>query len=199
MKIHYCIVLSEEQLKYLSDSKYKVDRMKILYHLIEAAVVEEYEYKVKGFSTTLQIGQAILSEVELANRLGYDKKTISRVLDKLQQLGIVSSEQTNRTSVHTLKCVSAWQVDGKRINNPFYVQLRERFHEGSLDAPVESRRSCEMPQNMSHTTDSLESTIIPTCEAVHRDSQHASEPSPFISLEDVTVQSFKDKTAPSEE
>lgn len=63
----------------------------ILHQLIEAAVLEENDYAIKGFSTTLQVGQAILSEVDLSSKLGYDKKTISRVLDKMNQLRIVAS------------------------------------------------------------------------------------------------------------
>ena len=124
--LNYCIVLSSEQLAYLAGSKYGIDRMKILHRLIEEAVLKETEYAIKGFSTILQVGQAVLSEVDLASRLGYDKKTISRVLDKMNQLGIVTSTQSNRTSIHTLKCISAWMQDGNRIDNPFYVRLKDR-------------------------------------------------------------------------
>ena len=42
------------------------------------------------------------------------------------QLGIVVSTQSNRTSIHTLKCISAWMQDGNRIDNPFYVRLKDR-------------------------------------------------------------------------
>ena len=128
--LNYCIVLSSEQLAYLAGSKYGIDRMKILHQLIETAVLEENDYAIKGFSTTLQVGQAILSEVDLSCKLGYDKKTISRVLDKMNQLGIVASTQSNRTSVHTLKCISAWMENGNRINNPFYVRIKNRQEEG---------------------------------------------------------------------
>lgn len=128
--LNYCIVLSSEQLAYLAGSKYGIDRMKILHRLIEAAVLEGTEYAMKGFSTTLQVGQAILSEVNLSNKLGYDKKTISRVLDKMNQLGIVASTQSNRTSVHTMKCISAWMLDGNRIDNPFYVRIKDRQEKG---------------------------------------------------------------------
>ncbi len=124
--LNYCIVLSSEQLAYLAGSKYGIDRMKILHLLIEVAVLKETEYAIKGFSTTLQVGQAVLSEVDLSSKLGYDKKTISRVLDKMNQLGIVVSTQSNRTSIHTLKCISAWMQDGNRIDNPFYVRLKDR-------------------------------------------------------------------------
>lgn len=124
--LNYCIVLSSEQLAYLAGSKYGIDRMKILHRLIEEAVLKETEYAIKDFSTTLQVGQAVLSEVDLANKLGYDKKTISRVLDKMNQLGIVVSTQSNRTSIHTLKCISAWMQGGNHIDNPFYVRLKDR-------------------------------------------------------------------------
>ena len=128
--LNYCIVLSSEQLAYLAGSKYGIDRMKILHRLVEAAVLEKTEYAIKGFSTTLQVGQAILSEVNLSSKLGYDKKTISRVLDKMNRLGIVASTQSNRTSVHTLKCISAWMLGGNRIDNPFYVRLKGRQEKG---------------------------------------------------------------------
>lgn len=128
--LNYCIVLSAEQLAYLAGSKYGIDRMKILHLLIDAAVLKETDYTMKGFSTTLHVGQAILSEVDLSSKLGYDKKTISRVLDKMNQLGIVTSAQSNRTSVHTLKCISVWMENGNRIDNPFYVRLKDHQEKG---------------------------------------------------------------------
>lgn len=131
--LNYCIVLSSEQLTYLAGSKYGIDRMKILHQLIEAAVLKETDYTTKGFSTTLRVGQAVLSEVDLSSKSGYDKKTISRVLDKMNQLEIVASTQNNRTSVHTLKCISAWMQDGNRIDNPFYVRIKDRQEEGEDD------------------------------------------------------------------
>ena len=59
-------MLSQEQISYLAGSKYGIDRMKILNRLIEASVLEQTEYSKKGFATTLQVGQAALSEVELS-------------------------------------------------------------------------------------------------------------------------------------
>lgn len=138
--LNYCIVLSSEQLGYLAGSKYGIDRMKILHLLIEAAVLKETEYAMKGFSTTLQVGQAILSEVDLSCKSGYDKKTISRVLDKMNQLGIILSTQNNRTSVHMLKCISVWTLGYNRIDNSFYVRLKDRQNEGE-NTPVISEES----------------------------------------------------------
>lgn len=124
--IYYCIVLSDSQLDFLAGSKYGIDRMKVLKCLIDAAVIKETKYEKKGFAVTLHIGQAALSEVELATCLGYDKKTVSRLLDKMAGLGIVTSKQTNRTSIHTVHCVSAWYADNQKILNPYYVSVKER-------------------------------------------------------------------------
>ena len=126
--IYYCIVLSSSQLDFLAGSKYGIDRMKVLKCLIDTAAIKETRYEKKGFAATLHIGQAALSEVELATRLGYDKKTVSRLLDKMTELGIVTSEQTNRTSIHTVHCVSAWYADNQKILNPYYVSVKERHH-----------------------------------------------------------------------
>lgn len=163
--LNYCIVLSEEQLSYLAGSKYGIDRMKILHRLIEAAVLDETEYAMKGFSTTLQVGQAVLSEVDLSSKLGYDKKTISRVLDKMNQLGIVSSTQSNRTSVHTLKCVSAWMLDGNRIDNPFYVRIKDRQEEGENTGALSDDAKPLLPtppleENVSNSNDCSQSEVM---------------------------------------
>ena len=152
--LNYCIVLSSEQLAYLVGSKYGIDRMKILHRLIEAAVLQETEYTMKGFSTALQVGQAILSEVDLSSKLGYDKKTISRVLDKMNQLGIVASTQTNRTSIHTLKCISAWMQDGKRIDNPFYVRLKDRANDRGNTSEISDGSTNVLPKTSQDNSDS---------------------------------------------
>ena len=152
--LNYCIVLSSEQLAYLAGSKYGIDRMKILHQLIEAAVLKENDYAIKGFSTTLQVGQAILSEVDLSCKLGYDKKTISRVLDKMNQLGIVASTQSNRTSVHTLKFISAWMLDGNRIDNPFYVRLKDRQEKGANDYAQSDDMVTVLPMTPQEDSDS---------------------------------------------
>ncbi len=119
--LNYCIVLSSEQLAYLAGSKYGIDRMKILHRLIEAAVLKGTDYAIKGFSTTLQVGQAILSEVDFSCKLGYDKKTISRVLDKMNQLGIVASTLLFRL-LHSLR-------QGKNLMRIFQ-QIVKRSHIG---------------------------------------------------------------------
>lgn len=44
----------------------------------------------------------------------------------MAELEIVTSKQTNRTSIHTVHCVSAWYADNQKILNPYYVSVKER-------------------------------------------------------------------------
>ena len=131
----YCLVLSESQARFLATSKYGIDRMKALMSLVELASTENRTYEKKGFSANLNVGQLVMSEVELSRLWKCDRKTVSRVLDTMNGLGIVSTTQNNRTSIHTLLCVSAWYINGQMIVNPYYVPMKDRFPKGN-SAPV---------------------------------------------------------------
>ena len=133
-EVFYCLVLSESQARFLATSKYGIDRMKALVSLIGQASTSYHEYKKKGFETYVQIGQVVISEVELSRLWGCDRKTVSRVLDTMNELELVSTEQNNRTSIHTLLCVSAWYISGQKILNPFYVPMKDRFPENNPPA-----------------------------------------------------------------
>ena len=131
---YYCLALSESQARFLATSKYGIDRMKALVSLIGQASTSYHEYKKKGFETYVQIGQVVISEVELSRLWGCDRKTVSRVLDTMNELELVSTEQNNRTSIHTLLCVSAWYINGQKILNPFYIPMKDRFPEDNPPA-----------------------------------------------------------------
>lgn len=131
----YCLVLSESQARFLATSKYGIDRMKALMSLVEHATTAEHDYEQKGFTTTVHIGQLVMSEVELSRLWKCDRKTVSRVFDTMNELGIVSTTHNNRTSIHTLLCVSAWYVNGQMVVNPYYVPMKNRFQEDN-SAPV---------------------------------------------------------------
>ena len=132
---YFCLVLSESQARFFATSKYGIDRMKALMSLVELASTENRTYEKKGFSANLNVGQLVMSEVELSRLWKCDRKTVSRVLDTMNELGIVSTTHNNRTSIHTLLCVSAWYINGQMVVNPYYIPMKDRFQEGN-SAPV---------------------------------------------------------------
>ena len=124
--ISYSLILNKAQADYLSASKYGINRMQALVSLIDLTQTEEGIYEKRGFTATIKVGQFVTSEVELARLWGCDRKTVSRVLDQMNQVGLISTTQSNRTSVHTLLCVGSWLINGETIKNSFFKRLSER-------------------------------------------------------------------------
>ena len=119
-KIHYCFTLSEDQMKYLRSKKYKIDRVECFLSLVELA---ERETKLVEISKSQQVeilpGQVMLDNTELARLWDKDRKTVPKILDAMESLGISSSQKVGDNRIHTLHALSGWYVDGKLVKNPF--------------------------------------------------------------------------------
>lgn len=138
-RIHYQLTLSSPQLNYLSENKYHKNRMAFFLDLVNSAFLEQTKSLVPGCDNTINIGQVEKSEVQLARDWDCDRKTVSKVIAKMNELGIITTKKSNRTSVHSIHPVAAWIVDNVRIRNPYfrtgyiYNQIREdRFENIAL-------------------------------------------------------------------
>ena len=118
--IRYSITLNEAQLDYLSDEQQDILRMKCLKTFIRMAVLEETKVSGKNYSVVLQPGQIMASKVDLARLWGCNRKTATRIVHEFNQLGILLSESTNRTTIHTLICLSAWFTGWRLIKSGFF-------------------------------------------------------------------------------
>ena len=119
-KIHYCFILSEEQMKYLRSKKYKIDRMECFLSLVELA---ERETKLVQLSKTQQVeilpGQVMVDNTRLAKLWDKDRKTVPKLIEAMENLGISSSQKVGENRIHTLHAFSGWYVDGMFVKNPF--------------------------------------------------------------------------------
>ena len=119
-KIHYCFTLSEEQMKYLRSKKYKIDRMECFMSLVELA---ERETKLVQLSKTQQVeilpGQVMVDNTQLAKLWDKDRKTVPKLIEAMEALGISSSQKVGDNRIHTLHAFSGWYVDGMFVKNPF--------------------------------------------------------------------------------
>ena len=119
-KIHYCFTLSEEQMKYLRSKKYKIDRMECFLSLVELA---ERETKLVQISKTQQVeilpGQVMVDNTRLAKLWDKDRKTVPKLIEAMEALGISSSQKVGDNRIHTLHAFSGWYVDGMFVKNPF--------------------------------------------------------------------------------
>ena len=118
--IHYCFILSEEQMKYLRSKKYKIDRMECFMSLVELA---ERETKLVQISKTQQVeilpGQVMVDNTRLAKLWDKDRKTVPKLIEAMEALGISSSQKVGDNRIHTLHAFSGWYVDGRFVKNPF--------------------------------------------------------------------------------
>ena len=144
--IHYCTILSAGQWNFLLEGKSSAFRQKCLYRLMTGAVRERTAYKIKG---VLEVGQVAASDVELAEFLGCNRKTIGKLIDSFNRLGMLTTRTNNRTSVHSLHFLTGWYAGGVLITNPHYVRpsATAKGQTGDVRTPVFDSLPSESRQN----------------------------------------------------
>lgn len=134
--IKYGILLTKEQLDFLKDDRQGFHRMTAFDTFVSMACTMPSVYQKTGFSASLSIGQFAISTVELSALWKCDRKTAAKVVELFNQVGILSTERNNRTSIHTILCIAFWYVDGikEAIKNPFYN--RQAVTSATQEKPV---------------------------------------------------------------
>ena len=121
--IHYCLTLSEEQLEHLRSKKYKIDRMECFMSLV---VLAERETKLVQVSKTQQVeilpGQVMVDNTQLAKLWDKDRKTVPKIIEAMEALGISSSQKVGENRIHTLHSLSGWYVDGHFVGNDYALK-----------------------------------------------------------------------------
>lgn len=114
-------MLNDAQLDYLSDECQDINRMMCFKTFLRMALMEPTKVSKKHFSADLQPGQFEASKVELAMMWRCNRKTATRIIREFNLMGILSSEPSNRTTIHTLRCLSVWFTDQRMVKNSFFV------------------------------------------------------------------------------
>lgn len=120
--IHYCTILSAGQWDFLLEGRFSPLRQKCLYRLMNGAVRTRTAYRIKGIDIVLEVGQVAASDVELADFLDCNRKTVGKLIDSFNRLGMLTTRTNNRTSVHSLHFLTGWYVGGVLVTNPHYVR-----------------------------------------------------------------------------
>ena len=147
--IHYCTILSDEQWIFLLEGKSSTLRQKCLHRLMTDAVRTKTSYKIKGINIVLEVGQVAASDVELAECLGCNRKTVGKLIDCFNRLGMLTTRTNNRTSIHTLHFLTGWYVGGVLITNPHYVRPSAiaKGQTGDVRTPVSGSSPSEGKQS----------------------------------------------------
>ena len=175
--IRYGILLSGGQLDFLRDDCQGFHRSEAMATFVKMAAIEPMHYEKKNFTTEIGIGQFVASTVELATLWGCDRKTAAKVVRMFNEMGILSSEANNRTTVHTIHSLAFWLVkvngEERTSRNPYYVRSsavnvpksETKGRKPAVEAPLteESGRRIENPDkaNGSLNDDSADQSKAP--------------------------------------
>lgn len=122
-KIHYCFTLSDVQMEYLRCKKYKIDRMECFMSLASLA---ERETTLVSISKTQQVeilcGQCMVDNTQFAKLWDKDRKTVPKLLQAMEAVGISSSQKVGDNRIITLHSLSGWYVDGRFVKNGFSLK-----------------------------------------------------------------------------
>ena len=67
----------------------------------------------------LNAGQAQYSELKLQAEWGIGRKVIRRLLNELEQVGLIKVEKSTIASTLSFPCVRSWRLNDKVITNPY--------------------------------------------------------------------------------
>lgn len=119
--IHRCYVLDEQQERFLRDRRYKIDRHSCFMMLIDKTVRVSTMVDISDHrQLELVQGQFMVSDVELSSLWGVDRKTVSKLMKKMECLGMFTSTKVAEVCVYSMHVLSAWYVDGSLFKNQFY-------------------------------------------------------------------------------
>ena len=104
-----------------------------------------------------------------------NRKTATRIIREFNLMGILSSEPSNRTTIHTLRCLSVWFTDQRMVKNSYFVShpvvkpIEKPTRTAAHVPPVASPKSEETDKSVS--PDSGETSVVnPPCDdgnAIH--------------------------------
>ena len=145
-QIYHSLVLDDTQVRYLMSGTAGINRLDCLFQLIELLMAQIERTTHVGECPEV-LWQVKMSEVALAKLWKCDRKAVSKMLDRMKELDILSSVQTHRGSVHTFICSSAWGIDGRKFLNPNYI-------------PIHLRKGRATGEEVKSTTDEV-ATMLP--------------------------------------
>lgn len=121
-KLHRCFTFSEEQLKHLRS---KSTRLTVWNASVACGLAEPVP-KLVQISKTKQVeilaGQVMVDNTQLAKLWDKDRKTVPKLLDAMEAVGIFSSQEVEDNRIYTLHCLSGWYVDAKFVSNAFALK-----------------------------------------------------------------------------
>lgn len=79
--IHYCTILFDRQWDFLLKGRFSAFSQKCLHRLMTSAVRTKTFYNIKSIEIVLEVVEVATSDVELAEYLNCNRKTVGKLID----------------------------------------------------------------------------------------------------------------------
>ena len=113
--------LSEEATGWLAKTTAGISNYAVFYWLLSRMSLADSVVDLNGRSLVLSRGELNGSYRGVAQSLGIDRETATKLMKKMESLGLIAIEKRGRfTTVIRIQCVRSWYVNGQIVNNCFF-------------------------------------------------------------------------------
>lgn len=152
------------QNNFLWDSKEKFDKRSAWIDMIFSANHADKEIMFDSQVMIIRRGQFLTSQSKLAQKWGWNRKTVKKYLDTLQQAGMISYDTTERSTLITIQKYVIYQ-DYKAFGRQQDGQLKAQQDGQLRDRSMDSLGTAEWAQTINIINDNKcirnENEIIP--------------------------------------
>lgn len=90
----------------------------VLFELVGHTEPDAKEVTIHNVKKVIPAGVVALSELQMSKDLKCGRKTVSKIIKRLNDLGMVHTTKSPRTSYHEIRCLLGWDIDGTIRVNP---------------------------------------------------------------------------------
>ena len=118
--VRYILCIPEMQLD-IERSKRKnssTSLYDVLFELVGHTEPDAKEVTIHNVKKVIPAGVVALSELQMSKDLKCGRKTVSKIIKRLNDLGMVHTTKSLITSYHEIRCLMGWDIDGTIRVNP---------------------------------------------------------------------------------
>lgn len=90
----------------------------VLFELVGHTEPDAKEVTIHNMKKVIPAGVVALSELQMSKDLKCGRKTVSKIIKRLNDLGMVHTTKSPITSYHEIRCLLGWDIDGTVRVNP---------------------------------------------------------------------------------
>lgn len=118
---NFNLAISEEAMDWLAKTTAGISNYAVFHWLLSKMALDDTVIDLNGRNVSLKRGELNCSYRNAAQCLGIDRETATKLLKKMEILGLIAIEKRgNFTTIIRIRCVSSWYLNGQTVSNSFF-------------------------------------------------------------------------------